>query len=254
VPVYVNIEDRANLSGLQFLARIVPSVHAPELTGAAQFIPAAGTPIGRIVDGLAPNQIAYAWNLGAFDPPLQGRALLGNVVFSVPMSAHAGQSYRVAFSNADGAPDENTQYEFESFSAGVWVGGPAAKPQEAISDEWKIKFFGSVDSPDADGDADPDGDRASNWKEYRAGTDPTKAQSYLHLRTPEQKIRNGKKHLALRWLSAPGKSYTLETTKDLVDGPWTIVSSGIVGDGNWKEFLHASGAQSTQYYRVTLQK
>jgi hypothetical protein len=223
------------------------------LTSPALFVPAAGTPAGQLVDGLPLHQVAYAWNLGAFTPPLQGQALLGDVVFTVPAAARAGQSYRVSFGNADGAPDENTQYDFESYSAGVWVGGPASSPANAISDEWKTEFFGSVTSADAAADVDPDGDGAPNWKEFRAGTDPTKAESHLHLTAPEQKLKNGKKHLALRWLSAPGKAYTIETTSDLINGPWTVVTSGIVGDGNWKEFLHASGAQSTQYYRVTLQ-
>ena len=54
-----------------------------------------------------------------------------------------------------------------------------------MSDEWKVKFFGSVDSPDAAPDADPDKDGLPNWKEYLAVTNPTDAQSHLHLGTPE---------------------------------------------------------------------
>ncbi len=253
VPLYVKVEEGSSLSGLQFLARVTASDRAPDLTSPAVFVPADGTPVGRSADGLAPNQVAYAWDLGSFNPALQGKVLLGDVVFTIPATAKPGQSYRVRFGNADGAPNENTQYEFESFSARVWVSVPATGPQEIISDEWKIKFFGTVDNVDAAPNADPDKDGAPNWKEYLAGTDPIKADSHLHLRAPEQKVKNGKKQLALRWLSAPSKHYVIETTTDLINGPWTVVATGIVGDGNLKEYLQATPGQGPQYYRVRLQ-
>jgi hypothetical protein len=137
VPIYVNIEEGGSLSGLQFLARILPSAQAPALAGGAEFVPADGFPAGRSVDGLAPNQIAYAWDLGSFSPALEGRVLIGDVVFTVPVNARTGQSYVIRFGNADGAPDAETQYDFETFSARVWVGGKATELADGISDEWK---------------------------------------------------------------------------------------------------------------------
>jgi NHL repeat len=254
VPVYVKIDDGDSLSGLQFMARIIPSPLAPSLSAPAQFIPVEGSPPGQSTDGLAPNQVAYAWNLGSFTPPLQERALLGNVVFTVPATSHAGQSYRVRFGNADGAPDQNTEYEFETFSAVVWVAGPASGSADIISDEWKIKFFGSVDNPDAAPNADPDKDGVPNWKEYLAGTDPTDPNSHLHLRGLEQKWNNGKKQVLLHWLSAPGKRYVIESVTDLNNPKWTAVASDVAGDGNVKEFLDSNTIQATQYYRVRLQE
>lgn len=253
VPVYVNIEEGSSLNGLQFLAKVVPSPQAPALTAPAAFSPAENFPPGRTVDGLPLNQVAYAWDLGSFGVPLEGRLLIGNIVFTVPSAARRGHSYWVRFGNADGAPDENTQYEFETFAARVWVGTPATTEPDVISDDWKIKFFGSVDSADAASKADPDEDGCPNWKEYRAGTDPTDPDSRLNLRAPEQRWKNGKKQLALRWLSAPGKQYVLESATDLVRGPWTILASGVVGDGNFQEFLDANAVGATLYYRIRLQ-
>lgn len=255
VPLYVKTEENATLSGLQFLAKVVPSQGAPSLTSPVLFSPATGLPAGIPVPDLALGQVAYAWNLDSFNPALSGRVLLGNLVFTVPDTAKAGQSYRVRFGNADGAPDADTQYEFETFSAGVWVGAPATNdPKEQISDDWKTHFFGSVDNPKAAPDADPDKDGSPNWKEYLAGTDPNDAESHLHLGKPEQKLKNGKKELSMRWLSAPGKSYTVETATDPVNGPWTTVATGVRGDGNVKEFVDSSLDHATQYYRVLLQK
>ncbi len=253
VPVFIQIEEGASISGLQFLAKIHPSPSAPALRAQALFVPeVAGS--GRPVDGLGLNQVAYAWDLGAFAPPLEGRALLGYVVFTIPATARSGQSYQVRFGNADGAPDEETQYDFETFSARVFINGPATGVADSISDEWKKAFFGSADSPLAAPGADPDEDGLSNWKEYLAGTDPADADSHLHLRVPVQTSNNGRRQLALRWLSAPGKSYLLESTSDVIHGPWTVVASGVRGDGFMKEFQDSNLSGTVRYYRVRLQE
>jgi hypothetical protein len=133
------------------------------------------------------------------------------------------------------------------------VAAPVAPSQDPISDDWKKKFFGSVDSPDADPNADPDHDGSPNWQEFLAGTDPTDANSHLHLNPPQARVQNGKKHLALNWLSAPGKKYVIETTTDLGQGKWNVISSGLAGDGNVQQFIDANTLQGTQYYRVRLQ-
>jgi hypothetical protein len=132
------------------------------------------------------------------------------------------------------------------------VNSLAPATTDPISDEWKIKFFGSVDSPNADPNADPDGDGVPNWKEYLAGTDPTKAASNLHLSAPVQTWNKGKKQLTLRWLSAPGKKYVVESSTDLVNGPWTVMVQGVLGDGNVQQFIDSNATESTLYYRVRL--
>ena len=253
VPIYVDVDDGSTLSGLQFLAKIIPSPTAPALTAPATFTVASGLPTGQSVPDLAPNQLAYAWDLGSFDPALHGRVELGTITFTVPATATAGQSYLVRFGNADGAPNENTQYDFESHPGDVWVSGAAPATTDPISDEWKVKFFGSVDSPDAAPNADPDNDGVPNWKEYLAGTDPTKADSNLHLSSPLQNWNNGKKQVALRWLSAPGKKYVLESSTDLVNGSWVVIAQGVIGDGTLKQFIDSNTSGTTQYYRVGLQ-
>jgi hypothetical protein len=253
VPIYVNVGEDASLSGLQFLAKIAGSESAPPLAQSATFVLAKGIPSSRPVAGLAQNQVAYAWDVGSFDPPLQGRVLLGHVQFTVPASAQTGQFYRLRFANADGAPDLDTQYDFESLSASIWVNAPAQSRADFITDEWKVKFFGSIDSPLADPFADPDKDGIPNWKEYLAGTDPTDRESRLHLGAPEERTNDGRKQVGLRWLTAPGKKYIIETTDDLTGGQWTIRAEGISGDGRFKEFIDANITGAAQYYRVRLQ-
>lgn len=251
VPVYLQVEEGGSLSGLQFLAKITPSQSAPTIAAPAVFVPDV-TASGRPVDGLAPNQVAYAWDLGAFDPPLRGRALLGHVVFTVPATALSGQTYQVRFANADGAPDESTQYEFETFSARVSVNAPAGI-EDRISDEWKTEFFGNAEASNAAPSADPDQDGLPNWKEYLAGTDPTDAASHLRLRAPVQSSKDGKKQVTLRWLTAPGKKYIVESATDVIRGPWTVITGDVAGDGYVREHLDSNLVEATQYYRVRLQ-
>ncbi len=59
--------------------------------------------------------------------------------------------------------------------------------------------------------ADSDGDRFSNFQEWRAGTDPTNPLSLLRLLTP---VADGNTRL-ISWQSAPDRTYTLERSINL---------------------------------------
>jgi hypothetical protein len=253
LPVYVTVAEGEKLSGFQFLATITGSAGAPSLPAPAQFVLAEGIPSSRPVDAPAPNQVAYAWDLGTFDPPLEGRHLLGHVQFNVPTKAAKGQVYTLRFSAADGAPDLSAQYAFETLPACVWVRCPAAKGPEAISDEWKLRFFGSLDNPLALPDADPDEDGAPNWKEYMWGTDPNQASSRLRLVGPEARFRGKSREFLLKWLTAPGKRYVLEACADLVSDDWKVLATDLPGDGNFQEFIDSNLPDgSHRFYRVRL--
>ena len=50
-------------------------------------------------------------------------------------------------------------------------------PADGIPADWRVKYFGSVTDPRAQATADPDGDGANNYQEYRNGTNPLDASS-----------------------------------------------------------------------------
>lgn len=127
VPVYVNVATGAKLAGLQFRAVIQPQGDAPALQQAAQFQPASGLTSPLTADGLPREQVATAWSplLNPLAAPLENSNHLGYVSFVVPASAPAGSSYIISFANADGSPDLDTQYDFSTSAAGVWVQAPA---------------------------------------------------------------------------------------------------------------------------------
>jgi hypothetical protein len=81
---------------------------------------------------------------------------------------------------------------------------------DGLPDAWQIHYFGSINSPDARPDADPDHDGMNNLQEYLAGTDPTDPNSVFKLSAVTQ-VAPGV--LQLQWLSATNRLYTvLEST------------------------------------------
>lgn len=247
IPIYLNVKPGFTVNGLQFVAVVEGD---PALEQAPEFVAAPGMPAARAADG-AINQVSAAWDLNTA-LNLRDRQLLGHIRVRIPLSAVDGTSYSVRFSNADGAAQPSarafTQFDFESLSAALSVG--FARPADAtrFSDEWKTRFFGSLNNRLADLNADPDGDGIPNWKENLDGTDPTQ----LRLRV-QQAVDTAKNTFKFQWFGLPGQKYTLECSSDLTGGQWTVIATNVLGDGSLKEFLSARDATRSQFYRIRLQ-
>jgi sugar lactone lactonase YvrE len=250
MPVYAKVQPGYNLSGLQFRATLVANGGAPQ-PGAVEFSAAPGIPSpASQLPGLGPNDIICAWNLGAFANPLEGNNLLGSITFQVPAGAQPGQSYSLHFSGVDGAPDLNTLYQLESVPATAWVMSAALQPPQITSDEWRTNFFGSYTNALAADNADPDGDGSLNWQEYVAGTNPTNALSRLQFSS----IHLGASpagSATLSWLTAPGKTYLLESIPALGGANWSVINTS-VGDGNVFQFTPPVGGKAS-FYRICVQ-
>jgi hypothetical protein len=255
LPVYVNVLPGCSLSGFQFLAVVSPNGNAPPV-GKAQFNPAVNIPSPMSLlplsgSGLPANDIPTAWELGAFTTPLQNSNYIGTISFEVPATAQAGQSYAVHFSGLGGSPDVATDYAMESFPGYAWVLSTALQPASITSDEWKLHFFGSLTNSLAGDDVDADGDGAPNWQEYLAGTDPTNSNSVFEFNSAGIST-NGVSGLALSWLTAPGKTYILETIPALGGQSWTPINTN-TGDGYTYQFIQTKYNGNAQFYRILLQ-
>ena len=253
VPVYVEVGQGCQLAGLAFRATVEPEGTAPVLERAAQFIPSSSLP--GPIQSMSPGAgtVLCGWPLvpsSSFNPPLTGKQLLGYLRVILPATARLGHVYTLRFANADGSPDLQTQYEFETRAADLWVYGSAQRSAERISEEWKTHFFGSVQSAPAGSDQDPDHDGVPNWMEYLAGTHPLDGQSNLHLEVGRAASPAG---VSLRWLSAPGKTYQIETASDLSTGAWASVAQNLSGDGQTHEWIDPNPGSRTRFYRIRLQ-
>ena len=250
VPIYVKLANGVSLSGLQFRAVVAPLRGAPTLPRPPTFIPAPTLPAPLLQQSFSVWDHACGWALGAFSFSSRSSNFLGWITFTIPAGAQTGQGYVLSFSNADGAPDIQTQYDLETRSAYVAVNAPAALPS-TCSDEWKVQYFGSLDSPNAADQADPDGDGVPNWMEYLAGTDPTDPQSNLRLTGAGVQLVEGRPQMVLQWLTAPGRVYEVQWSSDLAGGVWTSLGQ-VSGDGALASVPDATLTGTARYYRVQL--
>src|SRR5262249_37888828 len=118
VPIYAKVANASSISGMQFRAVVTPQGAAPAPTHSPQIVRAAGIPVPYIQASSQSKGTAIGWNIGSFNTltSLSSNAL-GSVTFTIPASAQVGQVYKVSIANADGSPNLNSQYDFETRSA-----------------------------------------------------------------------------------------------------------------------------------------
>ena len=244
VPVYVKLQNGSTVSGLQFRTVVTAQNGAPDISSSPQLYLASGVTSPYLQKSFKTTETAFGWQLGSFGYQSRSSNFLGWVSFTIPNTALSGQSYTVSFANADGSPDLNTQYNFESRSATVTVS--AAAPAASIcSDEWKLHFFGSTTNPAAADNADPDGDGVPNWMEFLAGTDPTNAQSKLQLSLSG--LPTGT-NAQVNWLTAPGHAYELQSSASLAGG-WITIAT-VSGSGTVTNLSDTKLTGAARYYRL----
>ena len=122
---------------------------------------------------------------------------------------------------------------------------------------WQLQYFGCTNCPQADLLADADGDGLNNQAEFLAGTDPSNSASTFQIIST---VPQGD-HVLVTWLSAGGRTNTVQATGGDVDGsynsnfvdispPIVIPSSGDTATS----YLDNGGATNSpaRYYRVRL--
>ncbi len=250
LPVWVKVLPGYSLAGLQFRTIVTGGSGAPAVSS-IQFNPAGGVPAPLVLDGLAGNDKVQAWSFGSFAAPLRNSNYLGTVSFQVPPGAGQGACYALHFSGVDGAPDFTTAYQLESHPGSVWVMSSALQPSSITSDEWKTAFFGSATNGLAGDDVDADGDGSPNWQEYLAGTNPTNAFSCLQFSSAGF-YNNGARGVAINWLTAPGKTYILQSSSALKGANWTPINTNS-GDGNEYQCIDTNMSGNARFYQIRLQ-
>lgn len=247
VPVYLNVKSGFTVRGLQFRIQVVPDGDAPELISQADYAPVKGFPAAVWKLDASAEDILQAWSIGEM-PTLQHSNLIGYLRFTIPPTAISGQSYAVRFLGVDGAPDLQTQYEFESFPATVWVDCPAQRAPESVSDEWKARFFGSYRHALAQSNADPDDDGVDNKTEYVQGSNPVD----LRLHSTQAAITQ-EDSITLRWFGVKGETYVIESASSLASPDWQVLVSNLVGEGNLMNYVVKTTSAQVRFYRIRAQ-
>lgn len=118
-------------------------------------------------------------------------------------------------------------------------------PVSESYDQWATRIFGSVGSPNAAPNADPDHDGLTNAGEYAAGTNPLDASSTLRL----LQISVTANQATLGWQSIASKQYVIESATNVV-GPWTNAASVVAQSALAQAILPRTPAGPPAYFRV----
>jgi len=124
---------------------------------------------------------------------------------------------------------------------GIDLSGKFGTP-DGLPDDWQRLYFGPK-TGDWDGpNFDSDGDGASNWQEFLAGTNPRDPNSVL--KTSMTSSPQGRR---LSWNTVAGCVYQVQMTPDFQT--WSDVGPPRLAAGTTDTVL-APGAQGVSYYRV----
>jgi hypothetical protein len=198
-----------------------------------------------LVNVLSSNALAVSW------PPLAGFSIAQYEVYAdgaaaatavvtntwwtmtglAPASTH---SFQIAYVLTDGRRSPlSAATSASTYGGGATWGG--------IPQEWMLKYFGSDMFSWPSPFADSDGDGASNYNEFLAGTDPTSANSVLKIR-----LQPTSQGLFLNWNTQPGLIYQVQTSTNMRN--WTTLGEPRFAAGSVDSMNVGGGAAN--YYRV----
>ena len=110
---------------------------------------------------------------------VSGNSILAFVKFTVPANAGSRAGYRVHFEHFSATPNGVALFKTSVSSGLVLLSDRSASTwEDGISDEWRLRYFGSIYNPESAPGADADADGVLNGIEFQNGTDPTDATSY----------------------------------------------------------------------------
>ena len=117
-----------------------------------------------------------------------------------------------------------------------------------LPDAWQLQYFGHTG---VDPNEDFDHDGMSNLAEYKAGTNPTDAQSLFEFVSVRPDPSGG---VLIEWSSVPGKLYTVQRSGDLLGG-FADLQIHIPATAPRNAFRDASATGSGPYfYRLRLEE
>jgi hypothetical protein len=247
IPITAKIFGNYPLRLLMLNLSVEPLDGSPALTSPVQFTPnvALGTP--AMSSSTGNGNYAATWLNNAI-AGLTGTATLGTLTVTVPANAPNSAAYAIHFDHASASPNGITSFPKKTLTGLILLSDRSSSIfNDGIPDSWRLRYFGTVNNLLSQATADADGDGASNWQEYVAGTDPTDPKSVLRVST-DQAVGQQSQDCVVRWPSVAGKQYIIERSASLFGPVWTPIST-ITGSGNDMEFHDTTGG-SVRFYRV----
>jgi hypothetical protein len=146
---------------------------SPAITVPIQFQKSPGFQVPDLTASRSPGSYAAAW-LEEGVPGLPGSGTLALLNVQVPANAGPGAAYRIHFNHFSGSPNGHALFATHTSESLILLSDRSASTWgDGISDEWRLRYFGSIFSSDGAAGGDADGDGVINSIEYQNGTDPT---------------------------------------------------------------------------------
>ena len=121
---------------------------------------------------------------------------------------------------------------------------------DGLADAWEQQYFGGLSANPAD---DPDGDGMNNLREFRAGTNPTDAQSLFEV-VEISKVPNG---VSVRWSSQAGRSYRVRRAATPLASlsQYGVVQENLAATPPINQFVDTTvGAGAQFFYLIEVQE
>ncbi len=161
---------------------------------------------------------------------------------------------------ADGGGASLERLDFALYANDVasWTTGTAPGPGAGIDstadadgdgmpDDWEVTHFGGTNETDGAATDDWDGDGATNYDEWRAGTNPTNSASYFGFVSVDVGS-----DCVLSWWSETGKVYSLWVSTNLMSGAFTISDTPIAATPPMNTYTTIQSGAVCEWYRITV--
>jgi hypothetical protein len=179
-----------------------------------------------------------------------GTGVLGTVTVTLPSNATTNSSYLVHFGHFSATPNGIALFH-PTVQDGLITAVSRTNSSwgDGIPDSWRLLWFGTVSNALSAATADPDGDGASNWAEYVAGTNPNDATSAFKFVTGSSVTST---NFTLQWASVVNKTYSVQRCMGL-GMPWTTIATGIPGNGQTVQWVDTAAPSKAAFYRAIVQ-
>ncbi len=120
---------------------------------------------------------------------------------------------------------------------------------DGLPDWWEMENFHSLAAAASD---DSDGDGFTNLAEYRSGTDPVSATSFLAFTSLQPVSDASGESFILTFPPVAGRNYQIEWSDTLAAASWTLLGATVTGTGATIQITdpNARAASPQRFYRL----
>jgi len=173
LPVHISLTGEYPLRVMMLNVSVEALDGSPAIVAPIQFQTAPGFQSPELSDSQSANNVAGAW-LDNTVSGVSGDSVLAILTVQVPANADPGAAYRVYFNHFSGSPNGVALFQTRASNGLILLSDRSASTWgDGISDEWRLRFFGSIYASDSAPAADADADGVLNSDEFVNGTDPT---------------------------------------------------------------------------------